>query len=204
MLQQQHRTERLAERGTNLDPTIKLGVYELNNLYALYNVDLVEASIEPLETVLENPCGNLPPDLCMQRLEYTIVVNLPASDTGYDLIFQRCCRNPGIANIPNPGDVGITLTTQIPPFTDDTARTTVPNSTSTRPKPFAPTLTSSWIKAQRMQMGIRWCIRFVHRSMVDRRTTPRPTLSRPPLLHRFPGAEASAPRSHSFQSALRD
>ena len=35
--------------GTNLDPTIKLGVYELNNLYALYNVDLVEASIEPLE-----------------------------------------------------------------------------------------------------------------------------------------------------------
>ena len=107
--------------GTNLDPTIKLGVYELNNLYALYNVDLVEASIEPLETVLENPCGNLPPDLCMQRLEYTIVVNLPASDTGYDLIFQRCCRNPGIANIPNPGDVGITLTTQIPPFTDDSS-----------------------------------------------------------------------------------
>ena len=107
--------------GTNLDPTIKLGVYELDNLYALYNVDLVEASIEPLETVLENPCGNLPPDLCMQRLEYTIVVNLPASDTGYDLIFQRCCRNPGIANIPNPGDVGITLTTQIPPFTDDSS-----------------------------------------------------------------------------------
>jgi hypothetical protein len=37
----------------------------------------------------------------------------------YDLIFQRCCRNPGISNIPNPGDIGITLTTQIPPFVDD-------------------------------------------------------------------------------------
>ena len=110
--------------GTNLDPEIKLGIYEANNLYAQYDVDLIEASIEPLETVLENPCGNLPPDLCMQRLEYTIVVNLPASDVGYDLIFQRCCRNPGIANIPNPGDVGITLTTQIPPFTDDSS----PNS----------------------------------------------------------------------------
>ena len=110
--------------GTNLDPTIKLGVYEGDNLYSLYDADLVEASIEPLETILENPCGNLPPDLCMQRLEYTIEVNLPPSDIGYDLIFQRCCRNPGIVNIPNPGDVGITLTTQIPPFTNDNS----PNS----------------------------------------------------------------------------
>lgn len=105
--------------GTNLDPEIQLGIYEANNLYAQYTVDLVVSSIEPLDTELENPCGNLPPELCMQRLEYTITINLPPSSTGYDLVFQRCCRNPGIANIPNPGDVGITLTTQIPPLTSD-------------------------------------------------------------------------------------
>lgn len=105
--------------GTNLDPEITLGIFEENTPYDSYTVSLTTSSIVPLETVLENPCGNLPPDLCMQRLEYTIVVNLPASDIGYDIVFQRCCRNPGIANIPNPGDVGITLTTQIPPFTDD-------------------------------------------------------------------------------------
>ena len=105
--------------GTNLDPEIMLGIFEGDIEFDTFEVDLSVASIEPLETVLENPCGNLPPDLCMQRLEYSIVINLPPSNTGYDLIFQRCCRNPGIANIPNPGDVGITLTTQIPPFTDD-------------------------------------------------------------------------------------
>ena len=92
--------------GTNLDPTIKLGVYELNNLYALYNVDLVEASIEPLETVLENPCGNLPPDLCMQRLEYTIVVNLPASDTGYDSSSSAVAGTRASPIFPIPGTSG--------------------------------------------------------------------------------------------------
>ena len=105
--------------GTNLDPQIQLGIFEGNNPFINYTVDLDEATITPLETVLENPCGNLPEDLCLQRLEYSIVVNLPPSPIGYDLVFQRCCRNPGISNIPNPGDVGITLTTQIPPFVDD-------------------------------------------------------------------------------------
>lgn len=105
--------------GTNLDPEITLGIFENNDLYNNYIVPLTVSSIVPLDTELENPCGILPPELCMQRLEYTIVVNLPPSDIGYDIIFQRCCRNPGIANIPNPGDVGITLTTQIPPFTND-------------------------------------------------------------------------------------
>ena len=105
--------------GTNLDPSIMLGVFEGNVEYNVYDVALSVASLLPLETVLENPCGILPPELCMQRLEYSIVVNLPPSTVGYDIIFQRCCRNPGIANIPNPGDVGITLTTQIPPNISD-------------------------------------------------------------------------------------
>ena len=110
--------------GTNLDPTINLGVFEGANPFGTYEVQITMASTNPLDTELENPCGNLPPDLCVQRLEYKITINLPSSEIGYDLVFQRCCRNPGISNIPNPGDVGITLTTQIPPFTDDAA----PNS----------------------------------------------------------------------------
>ncbi len=105
--------------GTNLDPSIMLGIFEGNAEYNVYNVPLVEASIDPLETVLENPCGILPPELCLQRLEYSVTVNLPPSAIGYDIVFQRCCRNPGISNIPNPGDIGITLTTQIPPNVSD-------------------------------------------------------------------------------------
>jgi gliding motility-associated-like protein len=105
--------------GTNLDPTIMLGVFEGGTEYNIFTVPLTVSSIEPLETELENPCGILPPDLCMQRLEYSIIINLPPSSIGYDIVFQRCCRNPGIANIPNPGDIGITLSTQIPPNVSD-------------------------------------------------------------------------------------
>ncbi|MBT6164092.1 MAG: PKD domain-containing protein [Crocinitomicaceae bacterium] len=105
--------------GTNLDPQIQLGIFEGNSEFNTYTVDIDVSTIEPLETILENPCGNLPEDLCMQRLEYSITVNLPPSAVGYDLVFQRCCRNPGISNLPNPGNIGITLTTQIPAFVDD-------------------------------------------------------------------------------------
>ncbi len=105
--------------GTNLDPEIQLGIFEGAQEFNTFIVNLDVATVNPLETILENPCGNLPEDLCMQRLEYSIVVNLPPSATGYDIVFQRCCRNPGISNIPDPGVIGITLTTQIPPFVDD-------------------------------------------------------------------------------------
>ena len=105
--------------GTNLDPSIQVGIFEGNGLETQITLPLTESSITPVETVLENPCGTLPPNLCMQRLRYSAVVTLAPSSVGYDVVFQRCCRNPGIQNIQNPDDIGITLTTQIPPNTGD-------------------------------------------------------------------------------------
>jgi gliding motility-associated-like protein len=105
--------------GNNLDQQITLGIFEGNDTYDLVNVNLDNSTTDQVDNILENPCGNLPPDLCMQRLEYRTVVNLPPSAEGYDLVFERCCRNSGIINIPNPQTIGIGLTTQIPPFTDD-------------------------------------------------------------------------------------
>jgi len=110
--------------GTNLDPSIQVGIFEGNGLETQITLPLTESSITPVETVLENPCGTLPPNLCMQRLRYSAVVTLPPSSVGYDVVFQRCCRNPGIQNIQNPDDIGITLTTQIPPNAGDAS----PNS----------------------------------------------------------------------------
>lgn len=110
--------------GSNLDDFISLGIFEGNNTYDIVTVALDNSSTTPVDNELENPCGNLPPDLCMQRLQYVEVVNLPPSAVGYDLVFERCCRNSGIVNIPNPQSVGIGLTTQIPPMTGDSS----PNS----------------------------------------------------------------------------
>lgn len=103
--------------GNNLDQSIQLGIFQGNSEYTILNVPLTQTSTTPVPTVLENPCGILPDNLCMQRLEYSTVVNLPPSAVGYDLVFQRCCRNAGILNIQQSDDIGITLTTQIPPNT---------------------------------------------------------------------------------------
>lgn len=101
--------------GNNLDQSILLGIFEGSSTYTLVDVPLTQSSTTPVPTVLENPCGVLPNELCMQRLEYTTVQTLPPSSVGYDLVFQRCCRNAGIINVSQSDEVGITLTTQIPP-----------------------------------------------------------------------------------------
>ena len=62
-----------------------------------------------------NPCVNVPSDICVEEAVYTKIVILPASSNGYTLAYQRCCRGPDVTNLSNPGDQGLTLTVQIPP-----------------------------------------------------------------------------------------
>ncbi|MEZ5012668.1 MAG: PKD domain-containing protein [Chitinophagales bacterium] len=63
---------------------------------------------------LSNPCMTNLPDLCVQEGIYTTVVTLPPSVGGYDLVYQRCCRNSTIVNIYNPLQTGATYTEHIP------------------------------------------------------------------------------------------
>ncbi|MEL6275038.1 MAG: PKD domain-containing protein, partial [Bacteroidota bacterium] len=55
-----------------------------------------------------NPCLIVPPGVCVQRGIYVFMVELPISDQPYNVVYQRCCRNPTIDNIINPQDVGAT------------------------------------------------------------------------------------------------
>ncbi len=68
---------------------------------------------DTLTIYLNNPCLTKPPDICVHRTTYTTVVNLPPIPGGYFLVYQRCCRNKLIRNIPLPEDVGITIITEI-------------------------------------------------------------------------------------------
>ena len=75
-----------------------------------------------MPVVLGNPCGTPPPELCIEQAIYSTTVDLPATNYGWDLVWQRCCRNPSISNLQNfggsdnpgatfvahiPGDIGI-------------------------------------------------------------------------------------------------
>lgn len=62
-----------------------------------------------------NECVNNPPTLCLRRLEFKNIYSLPRNSSGYKIVYIRCCRNESIVNIINPGQVGATYFTDIPP-----------------------------------------------------------------------------------------
>ncbi|MCC6841159.1 MAG: gliding motility-associated C-terminal domain-containing protein [Flavobacteriales bacterium] len=72
-----------------------------------------------IPVVLDDPCLNFPPDLCIETTSYITTVTLPPSATGYHLSYQRCCRQPSILNLFNAVDAGITCTARIPPMPED-------------------------------------------------------------------------------------
>ena len=74
-----------------------------------------------LNPPITNPCL-VQPDVCVERAIYTATVTLPPVTGGYDIVYQRCCRNNGVANIPQ--DQGATYLVHIP----DPAQATCNNS----------------------------------------------------------------------------
>lgn len=63
---------------------------------------------------INNPCFTAPTNICVEEAIYQATITLPPIAGGYNLDYQRCCRNNSILNIVNPGDVGSTYMTHIP------------------------------------------------------------------------------------------
>ncbi|MCE9540485.1 MAG: gliding motility-associated C-terminal domain-containing protein [Bacteroidetes bacterium] len=63
---------------------------------------------------LSNPCLVPPTNICVEEAIYQVVVNLPPLAGGYNITYQRCCRNGTILNLISPGDVGSTYMAHIP------------------------------------------------------------------------------------------
>ncbi|HLP19798.1 MAG TPA: PKD domain-containing protein [Chitinophagales bacterium] len=64
-----------------------------------------------LNPPITNPCM-VQPDVCVERAIYTCTVTLPPTNGGYDIVYQRCCRNNGVTNVPQ--DQGATYQVHIP------------------------------------------------------------------------------------------
>ena len=63
---------------------------------------------DTLTPVLSDPCFVVPPDVCVHTTTYRVVKELKPILGGYNLIYQRCCRNQTILNIIDPLDTGAT------------------------------------------------------------------------------------------------
>lgn len=58
----------------------------------------------PLSKSSYSECLNPRPEVCYVILEYSAVVELSASNSGYTIAFQRCCRINGIVNVLQPSN----------------------------------------------------------------------------------------------------
>ena len=104
-----------------LDPDIYLGAYLqdfLNpndpnkTLTSSFTIPLSSSSWVPLPGAAQ--CASAPV-VCVEEGIYSMQIELPPSNGGYHLIFQRCCRNWNIVNLANPGAEGQTYYAFIPP-----------------------------------------------------------------------------------------
>lgn len=53
-------------------------------------------------------------DICVSRAVYSIELNLPPKEGGYEIIYQRCCRNIGVINVNNANETGSTYAIFLP------------------------------------------------------------------------------------------
>jgi len=98
--------------GTLFDDPAPIGIYEsgflINTLYV--NIQ----SITPVPLFINDPCMQAPPNVCVEQAIYSVTTNLPSNGSGYDIVYQRCCRNPSIINIINSQDYGSSYYSHIP------------------------------------------------------------------------------------------
>lgn len=89
------------------DTIAAIGVF--NNENVLVNTLWIKyPGSDTLKPELTNPCLSIPPDICVQEAIYEGDFALPPMPGGYQLAYQRCCRNHSINNIVDPGATGAT------------------------------------------------------------------------------------------------
>jgi gliding motility-associated-like protein len=98
------------------DPVASIGIFTgANQLYTELCLP-VQPDSSTIPPVINSPCFVPPTNICYRKGYYrSSPVYLPANLNGYQLVYQRCCRNNTILNIINPGNVGITIYAYIPP-----------------------------------------------------------------------------------------
>ena len=95
------------------DDPASIGIFDSNN-NLLFDVLVPFSGVnDTLNPTLDNPCYVVPPNVCIHRTEYNRVVTLPFRLGGYQVVYQRCCRNQDIVNIVDPLGTGATYSTDI-------------------------------------------------------------------------------------------
>lgn len=100
--------------GAPFDNPAIVGIYSNNILVQRLTLPLQSVFYLPYSS--PSPCAPPPPNTCVEYTTYTSTVNLPPAQSGYTIVYQRCCRNSTIINLINPDFNGATYVSTIPPM----------------------------------------------------------------------------------------
>ncbi len=100
------------------DDPAYLGIYDDagNLINGPIGTDLPLISRDTLPNETYQLCLFSPPNVCVEEGLYEQTIQMPPLPGGgsYTLVFQRCCRNDDIVNIPNPLGTGASWEIQVP------------------------------------------------------------------------------------------
>jgi gliding motility-associated-like protein len=98
---------------TGFDNPAHIAIYKSNGI--LFNqLDVTLIGPNPVPPYVISPCLVPPANICVEEAIYEVTVNLPPAVGGYNIVYQRCCRNGTITNLLNPGDLGSTYMAHVP------------------------------------------------------------------------------------------
>jgi len=98
---------------TPFDDLASIGVFNSNNAF-LFDVKVPTSDSASIPNTANSPCLIAPSNLCYRIAHYTVVISLPVLAGGYQLAYQRCCRNHSVVNVSNVASTGATYYTKIP------------------------------------------------------------------------------------------
>lgn len=95
------------------DNPATVGIFDgQGNLVASTDVFITDQHSIP--NLINSPCLSPPSNICYEVATYVYTVNLVPRAGGYQLVYQRCCRNYTILNIANVQTSGATYIATIP------------------------------------------------------------------------------------------
>jgi len=104
----------------NFDPIASIGIFDANNnlVISLGGLDsgqlLIPKTVpDTLEILLTDPCLFPPENICVEYMTYVDTIILPPISGGYQLSYQRCCRNAAISNLVEPDTTGASIVATI-------------------------------------------------------------------------------------------
>ncbi|MEM7104226.1 MAG: PKD domain-containing protein [Bacteroidota bacterium] len=89
------------------DNPASIGIFNANDSL-IFDLRVFPMGNDTLDPQLSNPCLVIPPQVCYHTTMYRDTVELPFIQGGYQVAYQRCCRNQSILNIVNPLMTGAT------------------------------------------------------------------------------------------------